>query len=233
MFQSLAVRRHGTRGWETVSQPELMTTIKSVGTSHSGAFVMITETTMPQPSQTELIPKPLKEKSTSLLSDFHAKIYQLLESGKAYQVVEAVYSLKRRGLLGSADPIFLSLKTSKGFYQATTEKTLKSFCEKLPTLGFMSANGNLSILLGYYPKIESGYTLSGILQEASEVDEKYFLSQLAEEKVLSRIKEEIKQSSHSMFINEPKFRQNELSDVCQSLKVGGDLPNILQTREEK
>lgn len=124
------------------------------------------------------------ERSILLLSDFRVKICQLLENEKGYKVAEAVYSLKRQGLFGSADPIFLSLKTSRGFYQVTTEKTLKQFCEKSPTLGYMSVNGSCLILLGGSHKIESGYTLSDILEK--EVPERYFLSQKSVESLLGR-----------------------------------------------
>ena len=72
-------------------------------------------------------------------------------------------------------PLFLSLKTSKVFYRVTKEKTLNSYCEQLPTLGYMSANGNCLIQPGFSPKIESGFTLSDILQD--QADSKYFLSQ--------------------------------------------------------
>lgn len=44
----------------------------------------------------------------------------------------------------------------------------------LPTLGVIDLNGNCLIQHGFYPRIESGYTLSDILQ--TDVDSKYFLS---------------------------------------------------------
>ena len=125
----------------------------------------------------EILPKLMEqnsEKLTSLLSDFRAKICRLLENEKAYKVLEVVYSLKQQGLFVNVDPAFLSLKMLKDFYLQIMEKTLKQSCEKLPTLGFMSVSGNLLILPGFYPKIESGYTLSDILEKT--VDEKYFLS---------------------------------------------------------
>ena len=115
------------------------------------------------------------EKLTSLLSDFRARICQLLESERVLPVVEAVYSLKQRGLFGTLSPLLLSLKMSQGYSPVTTEKTLKSYCERLPTLGYMSASGNCLILPGFCPKIVSGFTLSDILEK--EVDEKYFLSE--------------------------------------------------------
>ena len=42
-YEAWGVRRHGTRGWETMSVPEMMTTLKAVGSSHSGAFVLVTQ----------------------------------------------------------------------------------------------------------------------------------------------------------------------------------------------
>jgi len=77
-------------------------------------------------------------------------------------------------LLTGCAPKFLSLKTSKGYSSVTKERTLKSYCERLPTLGYMSANGNLLILPGYYPKIESGYFLLDLLEKS--VSPEYFLS---------------------------------------------------------
>src|SRR3990167_249051 len=121
--------------------------------------------------------------STSLLSDFRARICLLLENAGALKVAEAVYSLKRRGLFASITPLFLSLRTYPGFLPVTKDKTLKSYCERLPTLGFMSVNGNCLILPGFCPKIESGFTLSDILEK--EVDKKYFLSPNVAKRILS------------------------------------------------
>src|SRR3990167_3239105 len=121
--------------------------------------------------------------STSLISDFRARICLLLENAGALKVAEAVYSLKRRGLFASITPLFLSLRTYPGFLPVTKDKTLKSYCERLPTLGFMSVNGNCLILPGFCPKIESGFTLSDILEK--EVDKKYFLSPNVAKRILS------------------------------------------------
>ena len=134
------------------------------------------------------------ERLTSSLSDFRARICQSLESGEVLRAAEAVYSLKRLGLFGSVSPVFLSLRMSKGYLPVTTEKTLRSYCERLPTLGFMSASGNCLILPGFYPKIESGYTLSDILQ--TEVDQKYFLSE--------------KQIQKMVLYNQKQFKDNNL-----------------------
>ena len=96
-------------------------------------------------------------KQTSSLSDSLVRIYQSLENGQGLKVLEAVCSMKRQGLFVKQDPVYLSLKTSK---DCLRQMTLSESCERLPTLGFMSASGNCLILAGYYPRIESGYTLS-------------------------------------------------------------------------
>jgi hypothetical protein len=139
------------------------------------------DTTIPMESDLEQLQlfqeSELQTESISLLSEALARIYHLLENGKDWQAVEAGYSLKRFGLLGSCSQIYLSGKMLKERSQAAEAKTILRSLESLPTLGFMSANGSCLILGGYYPKIESGYTLSDILEE--QVSEKYFLSEKA------------------------------------------------------
>ena len=116
------------------------------------------------------------QEATSSLSDSLAKICQSLEGEKDSKESEAVYSTKQLASLGLQDPNILSLKMSKGLSQVTKEKTLRSYCKRLPTLGMM-VNGNYLIHGGFSPKIESEYTLLDILEE--EADQKYFLSEKA------------------------------------------------------
>lgn len=120
---------------------------------------------------------------TLSLSDSLARICRLLENGQVWPALEAVCSLKQSGLLGKSNLNVLSLKTSKGFLQVTEELTLSDVCEKLPTLGYMTANGNLLIADGFYPKTESGFTLSDILEE--NPNPKYFLSEAAVKRLMS------------------------------------------------
>ena len=101
--------------------------------------------------------------------------FQLLGNEKGLPVNEVLCFIRQCELLTKSNPTFLSLKMSKGYIPLTEEKTLQQYCEQLPTLGFMSANGNCVTLNGYYPKIESGYILLDILQE--EVSQEYFLSE--------------------------------------------------------
>jgi hypothetical protein len=133
------------------------------------------------------------EESISLLSGFHARIYQWLEREKDWMENVVVYFMRLCESLKLPRPKFLSLKMSKDSTHRViqTEQTLSQYCEKLPHLGFMSVNGRLLILDGFYPKIESEYILSDILEE--EVNLKYFLSQKKIKGLLNHKKEQKEQ----------------------------------------
>ncbi len=113
---------------------------------------------------------------TLSLGDSLAKICQLLESGQELKVREAVCLMRQLELYGVKDPSILSLKMSKGCFIPKMGETSSMSSKRLPTLGMM-VNGKYSIQGGFCPKIESGYSLSDILEE--KVDPKYFLSQKA------------------------------------------------------
>jgi hypothetical protein len=106
-----------------------------------------------------------------------AKISALLENVKGWKETEAALSLKQFALLGNADQEYLSGRMLKELSPATLGKTLRQSSKSLPTLGIIDLNGNCLIHRGFYPKIESGYTLSDILQHPSEIGEEYFLSE--------------------------------------------------------
>lgn len=106
-----------------------------------------------------------------------AKILALLENVKEWKENEAALSLKQFASLGNADQEYLSGRMLKELSPATLAKTLRQSSKSLPTLGAIDLNGNCLIHRGFYPKIESGYTLSDILQPPSEIGEEYFLSE--------------------------------------------------------
>ena len=114
-----------------------------------------------------------------------AKISRLLESVRGWEENEAPLSLKQFDLLGNADQEFLSGKMLKGRSAATMAKILRQSSKSLPTLGAIDLNGNCLIHRGFYPKIESGYTLSDILQPPSEVGEEHFLSSTSQKRLLN------------------------------------------------
>lgn len=131
--------------------------------------------------------KKVKLKNQTLSrSDLHARIYPLLEKGKASKGKEADSFLKQLESSANSSPVCLSLKTSKDFSPVTRAKTLKSYCERLPTLGYMTANGNCLILPGFYPKTESESTLSDLLEE--KPDPKHFLSKKSTKRILKAAK---------------------------------------------
>lgn len=118
----------------------------------------------------------LFQESTLSLSDFHAKIYQTLASVEDLTPSEVACFTRLCESLGLPSPKFLSLRMLKDSSR-NESPGLHRYLKKLPTLGYMSANGNCLILDGFFPKIESGYSLSDVLESA--VDPKYFLSEKA------------------------------------------------------
>ena len=115
----------------------------------------------------------------SFVADFRAKHSAWVENDSDLMTPEVLYFLKSHGFLditeivGTQYPVWYS-KMLKAYLVTTMEEHLLSSTEFLVTLG-IPLNSNYSILAGGYPKIESGYTLSDILE--TEVDHKYFLSE--------------------------------------------------------
>src|SRR5690606_11279894 len=112
---------------------------------------------------------------TLSLSEALAKILVWLENAKGWKGKEVLLSPKQSGSLMNADQTFLSGKMLKAHSAQMMAQTFGELSKPLPTLGVIDLNGNCLIHHGFYPKIESGYTLSDILME--EVDQKYFLSE--------------------------------------------------------
>ena len=123
---------------------------------------------------------------TSFVEDFPVNHFQSQDFGKALMIPEVLSFLKLHGFsditkkVGTKSPTLYS-KMLKVYLTMTMDEHLLQYTEFLPTL-IIPLSVNCLILGGFSPKIESGYTLSDILEE--EVDQKYFLS----EKMVERIK---------------------------------------------
>ena len=115
-------------------------------------------------------------KSTLSLLDRLAKILVSLENVLGQKKEhEVLLSGKQLDSSLSANHVFLSGRMLKARSPQTLAQTFGQLSKPLPTLGAIDLNGNLLIHAGFYPKIESGYTLSDILE--TEVDSRYFLSE--------------------------------------------------------
>ena len=104
-----------------------------------------------------------------------AKISALLESVPDSQAQKVALSSTQLPSLLTSDQVYLSGKMLRERSPQTLAQTFGQFSKPLPTLGVIELNGNCLIQAGFYPKIESGYTLSDILQD--EVSAEYFLSE--------------------------------------------------------
>jgi len=135
--------------------------------------------------QLQMFGEQTSQASTLSPLEVLVKISALLESVKEWEVSDQALSLRQFVSLGNADQEYLSGRMLKELSAPTLAKILRQSSKRLPTLGVIDLNGNCLIHRGFYPKIESGYTLSDILQTPSEVGEEYFLSQKAQERILS------------------------------------------------
>jgi hypothetical protein len=141
--------------------------------------------------QLQLFEVPTSQKSTLSPLEALAKTLALLESVEAWKENEAALSWKQLGLSKSADLEYLSGKMLKELSAATLAKTLRQSSKSLPTLGAIDSSGNCLIHRGFYPKIESGYTLSDILQSPEEIGEEYFLSEKQEERIMNHPRKKV------------------------------------------
>lgn len=112
-----------------------------------------------------------------------AKISHWQENELGWKEKEVLLSSKQSALLANADQVYLSGKMLKARSPQMMAQTFGQLSKPLPTLGVIDLNGNCLIQVGFYPKIEIGYTLSDILQPQEEIGEEYFLS----EKVINQI----------------------------------------------
>ena len=105
------------------------------------------------------------------------KILALLENAVDLKAIDHPLSNMPSTVSQGLDLTFLSGKMLRELSAATLAKIFGQLSKPLMTLGAIDLNGNCLIQHGFYPKIESGYTLSDILE--TEVDQKYFLSEKA------------------------------------------------------
>lgn len=119
-------------------------------------------------------PQTLQEQTLSL-SDRLAKISHLLEEERDLKETKVALSKKQLPSLLASDQVYLSGKMLRELSAPMLAQTFGRLSKRLPTLGVIDLNGNCLIQAGFYPKIESGFTLSDISQD--EVSQEYFLSQ--------------------------------------------------------
>ena len=131
-------------------------------------------------------------KSTLSLLDHLAKILASLEIelGQSKELEVPLFG-KQLGSSLSANHIFLSGKMLKEHSPQMMAETFGQLSKPLPTLGAIDSNGNCLIHAGFYPKIESGYTLSDILE--TEVEDRYFLS----DKMMKSLKNSLKKNQEA------------------------------------
>jgi hypothetical protein len=123
---------------------------------------------------------------TSSLLEVLAKISHWQENDLGWKDKEVLLSSKQLGSFTSADLVYLCGKMLKEHSPQTMAQTFGQLSKPLPTLGVIDLNGNCLTQVGFYPKIESGYTLSDILQAQEEIGEEFFLSEKVQNYLIAR-----------------------------------------------
>jgi len=136
-------------------------------------------------AQLQMFGEETSQESTLSPLDHLAKTLVRLEIAGVSKETEAVLSLKQYGLSENADQEFLFGKMLKELSPQTMGQILRQSSKPLLTLGAIDANGNFLTQRGFYPKIESEYTLLDILQKPEEIGEEYFLSESQVESLTS------------------------------------------------
>jgi len=157
-------------------------------------------------------------KQTATRQDFHAKVSVLLENGGGSKTQEALYFLKSCGWLKPESLNTFSLKTSEGFFPMMEERLSEQSSALYGNWGTMRNGKCLTARTMGCHRTGRECSLSDILE--TEVDEKYFLS------------EKIAQAKMGLhYVNQPKYGKCEISNTCQSLRVGGDVLFVRTTTD--
>lgn len=119
-------------------------------------------------------PQTLQELTLSP-SDRLAKISALLEEKKVLKETKVALSRTQLPSLLTSDQVFFCRKMLREHSPQMLAQTFGKLSKRLPTLGVIDLNFNCLIQSGFYPRIESGFTLSDILQK--KVSQEYFLSE--------------------------------------------------------
>lgn len=123
--------------------------------------------------------------TTYLPQGFLAKLSRWLEKGEGLKILEGLCSLKLLVSPNKSNHAFYSLKTLKGYYHTTKAKHLELSSIRWMNWG-MTANGKcLTAKTSVSPKTGNECSLSDILEE--QVDQRYFLSEEATERIMPRV----------------------------------------------
>ena len=103
--------------------------------------------------------------------------------------LEELSFLKSQGFSETKTPGLLFSKTLKVWFSTTKERLSRQYLGFSPTWG-ISLNGRyLTARTLDFPKVEKGYSLLVDILEIS-VDERYFLSQTSQERILKSLRKE-------------------------------------------
>ena len=169
-----------TDALSTAHKPSVLVSQKSTNTpskstSRTSRHTRTTET------QGELFQK---NSQTSIFSaaDFLARLSRLLESGVDLKILEELYSMKLHESPELKDLSYCSWKTSKDFSHTIKGEPLEQSSQPFLEWGIFSNGRYLTARISVSHKTGKECSLSDILEV--QVDERYFLSQNQQDKLL-------------------------------------------------
>lgn len=131
----------------------------------------------------EQLSLPICQSASDTVSVFRVRLSQLLESDEVSKTQEALFSLKSCDLLKSDTLQYYSPKTLQDFSITKKDAPSKSSSKRWQSWGILSNGKCLTAKISECHKTGEGSSLLDILEK--EVDEKYFLSQIAVDRLLS------------------------------------------------
>jgi len=121
------------------------------------------------------------------LGDSPANLFQSLENAEGSQIPEALSSLNSQGFLKIKDPSISSLKMLKDCYLITVDSLSKPSSPRLMNWGMIVNGKCLTARISESHRIGKECSLSDILEES--VDQKYFLSEKIQNRLIEQLKE--------------------------------------------
>ena len=169
-----------------ITNTNVSTPTNGINTQQTSTKKTLESDRTPEVSQTSMF--PTSQTTTCSLEDFLVKLSVLLENEKDLTIQGALYSLKLQGYSKPKDLDIYYLKMSKDSYLTMEGGHSRSYSKPLMNWG-TTANGKfLTARISESHRIGKECSLSDILEE--QVDQKYFLSEKVQNKLLSTLSRE-------------------------------------------
>lgn len=221
----------------TIAKDQNNATTLRTNWSNGNTQIIVNANTNPMEASPTSTQAPSRT-STSSLEDSLAKRFQSLENEVASRTPEELSSMMSCELSKKSTPGLCYLKMSKDSFLTTVEELSKPSSPRLQSWGMLSNGKCLTQRILVSHRIGKECSLSDILEDS--VDERYFLSEQATEKILKQgdftrltkdgyhraRMDEKKSSIQGTHITKPEGKTHAMSVAHQPLLDASLLPNV-------